>query len=86
MNIPGLGGVNPVTGAIVPTPDLAGLQFFFVPVPGRELLLGIFRSRSFNVDFIRVLSNVFAPATRREKLSEIEIPGRATIQRVSKTN
>ena len=34
LTISALGGVNPITGAIVPTPDLAGLQsFVLVPEP-----------------------------------------------------
>jgi hypothetical protein len=34
LTIAGLGGVNPTTGAIVPTPDLAGLQSFnLVTIP-----------------------------------------------------
>jgi len=34
LTISGLGGVNPQTGAIVPTPDLAGLQSFtLVTIP-----------------------------------------------------
>jgi hypothetical protein len=43
VNIAGLGGVNPTTGAIVPTPDLSGLQSFnlrVVPEPS-TIALGV---------------------------------------------
>jgi hypothetical protein len=41
LTISGLGGVNPQTGAIVPTPDLAGLQSFtLVPEPS-TIALGV---------------------------------------------
>jgi hypothetical protein len=43
LTITGLGGVNPTTGAIVPTPDLAGLQSFtltLIPEPS-TMALGI---------------------------------------------
>jgi hypothetical protein len=41
LTISALGGVNPTTGAIVPTPDLAGLQSFtLVPEPS-TIALGV---------------------------------------------
>ena len=40
LTISALGGINPETGAIVPTPDLAGLQTFTVPEPS-TIALGV---------------------------------------------
>jgi hypothetical protein len=47
LTIAALGGINPETGAIVPTPDLAGLQSFtLVPEPS-TIALGVLGAIAF---------------------------------------
>jgi hypothetical protein len=42
LTIAGLGGVNPTTGAIVPTPDLSGMgSFVLVPEPSTVALVAL---------------------------------------------